>query len=314
MSTNTGASTIKMLLKTAPTPYALYALRQLDANHKLDSYLYFHILGYQAYDSSIHTSEKALYQDDELLVRFLIENDLWTLKTKQALKLSFMKGSYNVCKYLLQVFNIPLTQIEDVFSDYPNTWWKDYYSDQDSDDEDFDPGSYSRMHYKPFTNEFILYLIQNYTPLESSVMTIGYWITDYTRNQKLLKKVLDKGWITWNMLYFCKIRREPTLELVKEILEYNGANVNYGIQTACTVKDISMDIILYLVERGASVSHVSCIGWAVYHKHIPLVKFLIEQGIAIATAMKFAEIYKTPTVIQFLKSVQSKHPPNLEEI
>jgi hypothetical protein len=284
-------SLVENLLETAPTPHALYALRQLDANHRLDPYLYLHILGYQAYDSSIHTSEKALCENNVLLVQFLIENGLWTLKTNQALKMSFVKGSYNVCEYLLYIFNIPLSQLEGVFSGYPDTWWRNDEIDDDGDD--------LSKYYKPFTREFILYLIQNYTPLSSTVTTIGYWLIDYTRDKKLLKMVFEKGWITWRMLFFYEIRREPTIESVDELLTYEGANIDYGMQTACSNKDIDIDIIRYLVECGASASRNS-LSWAVYHSNIPLIKFLIEQGLSVPTAIKFSKWYDTPTVIQFL--------------
>ena len=108
---------IRSLLRDQRHAHALRALRELDADQKMEPYLYTEIMEYQAYDPNVHTSEYAIQQDNVEMIQFLIENDLWTESPLSALLKTLQYKSSKAFIYVMTQFNLTLWDVESTFDE-----------------------------------------------------------------------------------------------------------------------------------------------------------------------------------------------------
>ena len=242
--------------------HALYSLQRLDSTQRLEPYLYKHILGYQSFDSNIHTPKYAIKTNNIDLVKYLISNDLWDMDAIDALDLSLRHLSDDVFIYLVKSFELPIERIEDDLDWDKVPWWEG------------EP-------YSSWTLKLTLFFLDTFNPPEvedgSSYIGNRMMINAVnTHDIELVSTVISRGWSThWSdaLGLYGYLRNDLDLDIVKYLIE-KGANPTEGISNAAAKG--SLDIVKYLIEVGANptigISH------AIDGKHFNIVKYLVEHG------------------------------------
>lgn len=327
----TGRMTRKLLKTPASisrNATSLYALRQLDANQMLDPYLFHHILGYQSYDSLVHTPHFAVETDNVELVKYLIDINLWDQSHNHDFLLSaVVYESTDVFIYLTRYFDISLDLMEDVFRDV-------YYQKHVCD------------------IKLVMFIIDNYTPIRRDS-----FIGRAMLNQKdipaldMIQLLISKDWISWDtafawafesnrldIIQFCVDEQgmdvtehhlklavdngnlnivqylldngvEVTdeifqraavngyLDIVYLLLDY-GADANQGLLYASSAGHL--DVVKALVENGADVSDEESLISAIKMGYLEIVKYLIEHGADMDTALLTAAYHGRMDIVRLL--------------
>ncbi len=253
---------IRGLLRADPkNAHALRALRELDAEEKLDPYLYVHILGFQAFDPDVHTPEYAIQQDSIDMIEFIRENGTWTENVENVVLKSLQYQSSKTFIYMMTEFNLTLDDLESII-------------DRSTDEIDF-------------TEEMALFLLDNWFDIHDYQYIVHRVILAAASNNNIDMLHRLGALVGWTVVLLDAVRTSISLDAVNYLVT-RGAKVNRALPIAVN----NLDTVKYLVQNGADIEFKDnqALIMAAAKGKLDVVQYLVEDNNADIYARNSAAI------------------------